>query len=149
MSSRDDLQKFDEAFASAPKEDKFESVPDGRYQVVVDRVELKETKATGQPMLSWELVITGPTHENRRIYKNSVITEKSIPYLKRDLVKCGIELERVSDLPDHLEQLLDLRLNVHKKTSGDYENVYFGSVVDGDATPVDPSNSFPNEKLPF
>jgi hypothetical protein len=149
MSSRDDLRAFDDAYASASGDDPFKSIPDGQYQVMVDRVEIGTTK-NGNPKLAWELTVIGPTHENRKLFKNSVITNnpKTMEFLKRDLKNCGIDIERLSDLPDHLEKLLDLRLRVHKKTSGDFENIYIGGIV-SEGGSVDPGDPFPGEKLPF
>jgi len=39
-------------------------------------------------------------------------------YLKADLHLCGLDLERLSDLPNHLRRLLDVKLEVTKKDQG-------------------------------
>jgi hypothetical protein len=46
-----DLSQFDEDFRNeqADARDDFESVPDGKYQVNVEKVELVETQSTGNP----------------------------------------------------------------------------------------------------
>ena len=60
-----DLAEFDEIYKNADVgDDEFEPVPDGKYQAVVDRVELTRT-SKGDPMLKWTLRILGPTHAGR------------------------------------------------------------------------------------
>ena len=41
-----DLSRFDNEFAEAPVEEKAESVPDGKYQANVDKVEITTAKIT-------------------------------------------------------------------------------------------------------
>ena len=48
-----------------------------------------------------------------------------IRWLKNDLHICGLDLQKLSDLPANLERLLDVKLEVTKRTKGDNENVYF------------------------
>ncbi len=121
-----DLEQWDEEYANAPVEDRdFESVPDGKYQVVVDEVELTKSKTSGNPMLKWKLKIIAPAHVGGIIWRNNVIASKSnVRWLKNDLHVCGLALEKLSDLPAKLESLLDVALEVTKKTKGENENVY-------------------------
>jgi hypothetical protein len=35
------------------------------------------------------------------------------------------QLQKLSDLPGHLEQLLNIKLEVTKRTRGENENIYF------------------------
>lgn len=118
-----DLSAFDEEYeeAEAPS---YEEVPDGKYQARVDRVELGQSQ-NGDPMLKWNLLVLSGQHAGRRIFKNSVITHKSLPFVKGDLQTLGLRLSRFSELPDHLGALLDRALEVSKRTKGEYTNVYF------------------------
>ena len=125
-----DLGKYDNDYAEAPCEDEYESPPDANYQVRVERVELKNAKSSGNPMLSWTLRILGPSSEGRQLWRNNVIASKeNLRWLKHDLHICGLDLQKLSDLPKHLEQLLDVKLEVTKRTKGDNENVYFNRRV--------------------
>ena len=45
--------------------------------------------------------------------------------LKTDLHTCGVDIEKLSDLPARLGDLLDVTLEVTKRTKGDSENIYF------------------------
>ena len=122
-----DLAAFDGTFQQEATEERgeFESLPDGKYQVVVEKVELTHTQSTGNPVLKWTLRVLGPRFANRLLWRNSVITNKTLRYLKTDLHLCGLDLDKLSDLPGRLAELLDVHLEVAKKTNGDYENVFF------------------------
>ena len=122
-----DLAQFDDDFVSADVEEKdFEAVPDGKYQVKVDRVELTRSETSGNPMLKWALKILGPTHKGRLLWRNNVISSKdNVKWLKQDLYTCGLQMDKLSDLPGKLETLLDVGLEVTKRTKNEFENIYF------------------------
>ena len=132
-----DLSQFDEEYASAEVEERnFENVPDGKYQTIIDRIELTTAKTSGNPMLKWTLKILGPTHQGRLLWRNNVMgTQENIKWLKSDLMTCGLELEKLSDLPDNLEKLLDVKLEITKRTRGDNENIYFNRRIVMDDIP--------------
>ena len=125
-----DLADFDEAYEQAEaSEDEYEPVPDGRYQTVVDRVELLRT-TKGDPMLKWALRILGPTHAGRLLWRNNVMaTDENVRWLKKDMLRCDVHLVRLSELPANLERLLDIRLEVTKKTKGEFEEVYINKKI--------------------
>ncbi len=127
-----DLTQFDDDFSSEQPEERgdFESVPDGKYQVSVEKVELTEAQSTGNPMLKWTLRVIAPKFVNRLMWRNSVITHNTLKYVKTDLHLCGLDLERLSDLPKHLDQLLDVKLEVTKRTKGDSENIFFNRRIE-------------------
>jgi len=122
-----DLAQFDDDFVSADVEEKdFEAVPDGKYQVKVNRVELTRSETSGNPMLKWALKILGPTHKGRLLWRNNVIASKdNVKWLKQDLYTCGLQMDKLSDLPGKLETLLDVGLEVTKRTKNEFENIYF------------------------
>jgi len=92
-------------------------------------VELTES-STGNPMLKWTLRILAPTFVNRFLWRNSVFTANTLKYVKTDLHLCGLVLGKLSDLPKQLEKLLDIKLEVTKKTKGDNENIYFNRRIE-------------------
>ena len=122
-----DLSQFDDDFRNEQPDDRSEldAVPDGKYQVNVEKVELTEAQSSGNPMLKWTLRIIAPRHVNRLMWRNSVFTANTLKFVKTDLHLCGLDLEKLSDLPKHLGKLLDVKLEVTKKTKGDNENIYF------------------------
>jgi hypothetical protein len=132
-----DLSQFDDEYHNEETAERgeFESVPDGKYQVNVEKVELTEAQTSGNPMLKWTLRVIAPKFVNRLIWRNNVITHNTLKYVKTDLHLCGLDLERLSDLPKHLKKLLDVKLEVTKKTKGDNENIFFNRRIDIDRAP--------------
>lgn len=131
-----DLSAFDDEFdaAEAPST---EEVPDGKYQARIDSVRLDRSQK-GDPMIRWDLLVIAGQHTGRHIFKNSVITPASLPYVKGDLKTLGLELAKFSALGNRLEELLDVTLEVTKRTRGEYSNVYFNKriqIAGGTAAP--------------
>ena len=113
----------------------FPSLVAGNYQVTVEKVELTEAQSTGNPMLKWTLRVIAPKFVNRLMWRNSVITHNTLKYVKTDLHLCGRDLEKLSELPKHLKKLLDVKLEVTKKTKGDNENIFFNRRIENDRAP--------------
>ncbi|MCA2967347.1 MAG: DUF669 domain-containing protein [Acidobacteriaceae bacterium] len=138
VDSRVDLRPYDEAYANevVSEQEPWNSIPDGRYEVRVDRVELTQSKSSGNPMLKWTLRILGATFENRLLWKYRAITENTLKYVKQDLCVCGLELPQFSALPSHLSALAGLELEITKISRGEDSNIIFnrrlGSVDQGD-----------------
>jgi hypothetical protein len=127
---RPDLSSLDDEFAAAPRRERFAAVPDGKYEVLVEAVELVTSKQAGHPMLKWRLRILGPEHAGRLLWRHNVLVSgNGLVWAKSDLLACGIELERLSDLPDQLQRLLGLHLEVSKRTQGEYESIYINRRV--------------------
>lgn len=147
-----DLAKFDGDFAEAPLEEKeFDDVPDGKYQVNVDKVEITTAKTSGNAMLKWTLRILAPRCQNRLLWRNNVMaTRENIRWLKNDLHTCGLDLQKLSDLPANLEQLLDVKLEVTKRTKGDNANIYFNRRIVTDAPEAGGANGgAAKDDIPF
>ena len=118
-----DLSRLDGAYRDAPDED--EPVADGQHTVTVQKVELKLSKASGKKMLEWTLRIEGSNYAGRTLWKYSLLEEEHLSRTKTDLKRCGLDLERLSDLPARLKDLLDVTVDVTVKTNGDFQSVYF------------------------
>ncbi len=106
--NRLDLSRFDDEYTKiALESDGWDSVPDGYYQTRVEDVRLSTTQTTGNPMVIWRLRITGPTQAGSTLTKTRIITSKTLGQVKRDLAFFGVNLDRFSALPDHLEEMVD------------------------------------------
>jgi hypothetical protein len=126
-------------------------VPDGNYQVFVDKVELRTSKS-GDPMLFWQLRIIGPSHANQCLFRYSmIVTKQNMSFLKGDLALCGLELVRLSDLETDsaLAQLLDVKLEVNVKTKGDFQNIYFNKRIVSDVSSGPPPGHPAGDDVPF
>lgn len=121
------LSRFDRAFESAATVTR-NDLPDGKYSVRVERVTL-ETSRKGDPMLRWDLIVLAGAFAGRHVFKNAVITDATLMYVKSDLKLLGLELGRLSDLPVRLEELLDQQLEISRRTRGEHTNVYFNKLL--------------------
>ncbi|HEB85033.1 MAG TPA: DUF669 domain-containing protein, partial [Bacteroidetes bacterium] len=82
------------------------------------------------PMLKWTLRIIAPRFRGRLLWRNNVMaTRENIKWLKTDLHTCGLSLEKISDLPANLEKLINIKLEVTKRTRGENENVYLNKRI--------------------
>lgn len=122
-----DLSQFDDDFESAEAPE-YAELPDGKYQVTISKAQLAESRQ-GDPMLKWDLIIISGQHEGRHIFKNAVISPNSMPYVKADLIRLGLEMKRISDLPARLPEVLDKNLEITVRTKGEFTNVYFNKVL--------------------
>lgn len=158
-----DLSQFDEEFANAPtedpdKKDYGEDPPDGKYQVIVDTVNLTTSQA-GNLMLKWYLKILGPTQAGRMLFKNHMLsTKENIEWLKKDLFTVNPDSAtwKLSELRAHLAALLDVTLEVQQKTKNEFKNLYINKRIEVDATStptgmgvVTVTNSATSDDLPF
>ncbi len=120
-----DLSRFDEPYRDAAVGPESAPVPDGTYQVVVEGVELGQSQTSGNPKITWALRIIGPSAENRILFKTNGISENNLHIIKQELHTCGLDLDRFSDLPQLKERLVDVELEITKKTRNGSANVYF------------------------
>jgi hypothetical protein len=136
-----DLTQFDGNFEEAPVEEReYDDIPDGKYQVNVEKVELTRSQTSGNPMLKWTLKILAPKFAGRLLWRNNVITNDSMKWLKTDLHTCGLKLEKLSDLPNRISDLLDIKLEVTKRTRGESESIYLNRrIVIDDSRAADES----------
>jgi hypothetical protein len=121
-----DLARFDQAFREAEVSEHQgpDLVPDGDYAARIEAVELKKRETSGALVLVWTLRVEGGEHAGRNLRKFRPITDRTIPYIKEDLTKCGLRLDRLSDLPRHLDSLKGCGLEVTKRTRDGKSNVY-------------------------
>lgn len=132
-----DLTQFDEEYkqVEAAEKENFDPVPNGKYQAVIDKVYMAKSKNSGDPMFTWELVIISGKFKNRRLFRNNmIVTRENLSWLKTDLETVGIVLEKVSDLPNRLNEFLDIVVEVsvknRKEGDKDYQNVYLNKKLD-------------------
>jgi hypothetical protein len=83
-----------------------------------------------------------------------VITKATLPLVKGDLKTLGVVLQRFSELPNHLDEVVGRALDVTKRTKDEYTNVYFNKRIDLPAAPGERSAApaehvAPSDELPF
>lgn len=86
----------------------------------------RRAQTSGNPMLKWTLRILAPRFRGRLLWRNNVMaTRENIKSFKTDQHTCGLDLEKLSELPNNLDKLLGVKIEVTKCTRGENENVYF------------------------
>ena len=115
-----DLSHLDGDYARAerpqPSQDSVaDAIPDGLYEARVESVRITRTVTTGNPMILWKLRIQGPSHAGSAVTKIRVITQKTLTFLKEDLSRAGLELSRLSELQDRLDEMVDREVTIFKK----------------------------------
>ena len=140
----DGMDEMEGTYQQESEEKTREEVPDGIYQVQVDKLDLVKAKSSGNTMLKWQLRIIAPTCIGRMLFKNHVFTQACIKFIKQDLGLCGFDHSKFRELPQHFGDLLDLQLEVAKRTNrrprNDGQpagyNVYFNRLI-GRGSPED------------
>jgi hypothetical protein len=122
-----DLHQFDEAWtkASVSIDAYYADIPDGNYEALIEEARLTTTPSTGRPMVVWTLRIQGPVAANRTLPRTLVVTDNTVGWLKEDLQKCGLSLERLSELPQRIHEIEGQVLPVEKRTKDGRMNVHF------------------------
>jgi hypothetical protein len=146
----DDMEEMEGQYGKEAEErPEREEVPDGNYQVQVEKVEVVKAKTSGNTMLRWTLRIIAPTCIGRKLFKNHVFTPNCLGYIKQDLGLCGFDHANFRNLPNHLGDFLDLQLEVAKRQNerpdnGDRRragyNLYFNRLI-GRGAPGDRGTS--------
>jgi len=119
------------------------SVPDGIYQVRINKLSLTRTQQVGLPMVAWEMEVIGPQHEGRKMFDNQVIRGDTKDERLRSLGFVKSRLKMLGDVPANLKDLadenvrmqyLDKTVEVQQKTTvkadKEYTNIYFRKLLE-------------------
>lgn len=143
-----DLSRFNSLYRTEAPSDAApmgNTIPDGRYEVVVAEASLTKSQRSGNPMIRWVLRITGSTHRDRLLRKHSAITENTIRFVRKELETCGLRLDKFEDLKSRMHELDGLELEVVKVTKGEDSNVYFNRTL----TARSQADGVADDDLPF
>lgn len=124
-----ELAAFDADFAKAPSDAGDGKIPDGKYQMRVQDATMSHAQTSGAPMLKLKLRVEGPQCVGRIVWRNSVIAADKIEYLKRDLVRLGVVLAKLSELPSRLPDMKGVLIEITAKTNGEFQNFYIDKRV--------------------
>lgn len=127
-----DLSRFNHLYRAETSSDAVNTtntIPDGRYEVVVAEAVLTKSQKSGNPMIRWVLRITGSTFRDRIMRKHSAITENTIPFVRKELEICGLRLRAFEDLKQRVQELEGVELEVVRVTKNGDTNVYFNKAV--------------------
>lgn len=68
----------------------FEPVPEGRYPVIIDRIEVRESKSSDYNYLNWEMTIQDDDHEGQKLWMITSLSPKALFRLKDIFVNLEI-----------------------------------------------------------
>lgn len=86
----------------------FEALPEGQYDAVIESVELRTGKTTGNPYLNFTLTVTEGEYEGRKLWMTAGLTEKSLWKLKDMFAIFGIEQQALElDIDEDTKMLVE------------------------------------------
>lgn len=150
-----DLASLDNLYGNTEAKGAPEALPDGTYQGSIHMADLKET-STKKPMLTLQIKVAAGPHAGRLLFINRVITEKTLPYVKQDLLTLGWT-GSLSGLQDPLARraLLDVMIECKQVTKGADDqgrpnvNVYINKRLDAALAGVGAAGAVDPNKPPF
>ncbi len=104
------------------------TLPDKARKIVLGMVDLIlycDLEMTAGPDGS----VAGRRVMRTKPHVNYEASRENLKWLKTDLHTCGLVLARLSELPANLERLLDVKLEITKRTKDESENVYFNKRI--------------------
>jgi len=106
-------------------------LPDGIYQVSVDSSYIEQTQ-TGRVIWKTTFKVLNPSEfQDRLIFLTHALDDpKRLPFVKQDCYRLGFPLAKLSELPDVLKKMLDVKVEVKLKTNGEYQNCYIQKRLD-------------------
>lgn len=79
---------------------KFEAMPSGVYNAIVENVTFGPSQNGNNPMLTWEFRVTDPPYENRKLYFHTVLnSEFGVKMLKRTLLRVCPDVDMANFSP--------------------------------------------------
>lgn len=117
----------------------FIELPEGRYLSVIDAIKLNQSKQVKDKIipetLVYELTISDGEYQGSRFRKEDGIwTEKSLSFIKRDILTLGCNIPReLEDVPLALQAAVGLTVEIEvvktTKNGREYTNTYIQRVV--------------------
>lgn len=103
-----------------------DSLPDGEYTVVVERVDLTKTKNSGADIIRWNLIVEGDMADGRYEHASFLSNQQNVNALGSDLMAIGVPCDQWTatngkkfsvELPKALGALVGVRISVTKTSS--------------------------------
>lgn len=123
------LDDLDKMFSDAeePEKKEFEPLPEGVYHAEIKEAVFEQT--SNPPQVKWTFVITDDDYKNRRVWLNHRLNEKGMPFFKADISKLHMELKSFKDLPEALEYMIGLRVEIYCKNSEYNGKIYTNAYI--------------------
>lgn len=102
----------------------FKEVPHGKYEVAIEKMELKATKETQKPIVSiWMKIVSDCEFKNSMIFMNQVITEGFQIHIVNEFLRSLVQ--DCADAPDvdfkSYSQYANLLMDIHELVAESFE----------------------------
>jgi hypothetical protein len=74
----------------AEVESSFEPLPEGRYECIIETVEVRESKSSDNDYLNWEFKVLDDEYEGRRLWMITSLSERALFRLKDTFLALGV-----------------------------------------------------------
>ena len=131
------------------------TLPDGRYQAIIEKAQLLESKNEGRPYLGLYLTVNGGPQAGGHAFVNHFFEKDRLPYLKKDLKTLGFELDSLASLEKELPNMLGLvvditvKTNVSQKDGKSYTNTYINRLAGATSSGQKVAAGAENSRVPF
>lgn len=107
----------------------FEQLPDGDYIGEIEKVEDKNSKNSGKPMLDIVIAVEGGTKEWRHLMlagENLKKTQAAIARTVKQLKELGVDVSSndITTIINNSYELVGTRVNMEIKTTNNFRNVW-------------------------
>lgn len=68
----------------------FEPLPEGTYDCIIEKVEVRESKSSDNNYLNWEFKVTDDDHENQRLWMITSLSDRALFRLKDVFEALGV-----------------------------------------------------------
>ena len=107
----------------------FENLPDGNYIGEIEKVEAKNSKTSGKPMINITVAVEGGKKEFRPLMlagENLEKTRSAIARTVSQLKELGVDVSSndIAIITDNAYELVGTRVNMEIKTNNNFRNVW-------------------------
>lgn len=122
MISEDFQKEIEDAGSKSSGE--YEEVPHGKYEVSIEKMELKATKTSNKPMVSiWMNIVSKGKFEGYKLFMNQVITQPFQVHIVNEFLRSL--LKDCKDAPviefKNYTQYAGLLMDIHEKIADNFE----------------------------
>ena len=129
MTTEVNLSHLDDAFANAVPPPDAGSLVDGKYQFRIEEMSIAQSTQSNTLLLKWKLKVVGPHSIGTIAWRNNVLEEKNMPYIKKDLAKVGLHPQPFSTIATEKDKVVGLHIQGTVKNKDGFMNIYIDKAI--------------------